>query len=224
MYNSRFLIVKIDGEKIQCVRIYDKNGIKINIDKHIEHKIFELIQLKDIFNNTYIYSIEESNQILEDHNSDKKNIMKIYYELVNIQENNWNKELIPYKIFPESVNINQYDLNINDNKIVEVRYRDTGSLIYFEAILVKEGTKFSGLVSTSSLKVYTALYNKDIMNIIHLHLNDTSEEIAVDSTFLQRGHSVSDEKYFTTDHLGKKLNYKFIFRDYKVTYYYNTAS
>ena len=168
MDNFQFLIKNIVSDKILCVRLYDKNGIKININFHIENNFYETINTKDIFNNSYLYSVEETTRILEDYYNDKKNILKIYYELIGNNDTiNNQKDLIPYKIIPDSVNINSYDLSINNNKIIEVRYRDTASIILFEAILIKEGSKYSGLISTSSLKVYTALYNKDIMNIAH---------------------------------------------------------
>jgi hypothetical protein len=265
MDSLQFLIINIsvkDG-RIQCIRLYDKNGIKVDADFHINHRYFESIPLKNIFDNTYIFSKEESKLIIEDQKNDKKNILKIYYELMNPStmasqqmfvddeddddvnmggnlyegitfhrppmggvHNNIQKELIPYKIVPETVDINHYDINISNNKIVEVRNKESGSQILFEAILIKENQtgKFTGLVSTSVMKVYTALYNKDIINILHIHLNDTSEEITVDSTFLQRGQSVADEKNFPVDYMGKKLNYKFIFRDYKlITIFYNVS-
>lgn len=114
----------------------------------------------------------------------------------------------------------------NQNKITEVRYRDTALSVKFEAVVIKEdsGNKLTGLVSTSSLKVYTTLYNKDIVNIIHIHLNDTSDEIAVDSVFLERNCSVNDYKHFLIDSMGKKLNYKFLFRDYKLIKIFNNLS
>jgi hypothetical protein len=253
MDSLQYLLLNISAKdgKIQCVRLYDKNGIKVNIDHHISLHYYEVLPLKNIFDNTYLFSTEESKQILEDHKSDTKNVLKIYYELMNpvgyssqmiiddeeVEDEGYanprgympisQKELIPYKIYPESVDINHYDLSISNNKIVEVRNKESGSTIYFEAILIKENQtgKFTGLVSTSVMKVYTALYNKDVINVIHVHLNDTSEEITVDSTFLQRGHSVTDEKHFPEDYMGKKLNYKFIFRDYKLLkVYYNVSN
>jgi hypothetical protein len=257
MDSLQFLILNVNTKdgKVQCIRLYDKNGIKVNMEHHLSHNYHETIPLKNIFDNTYIFSIEESNQILEDHKGDTKNVLKIYYELMNPlatgpqmiiddeeeDDGGYNgdggyaghyvpssvqKELIPYKIYPESVDINHYDLSISNNKIIEVRNKESGSSIYFEAILIKENQtgKFTGLVSTSVMKVYTALYNKDVINVIHVHLNDTSEEITVDSTFLQRGHSVTDERFFPEDYMGKKLNYKFIFRDYKLLkVYYNVS-
>lgn len=275
--NALFWIKSINVKEgvIKGVRLYDKNGIKVNIDYHINNSILESIPLGNIFNNTYLHSKEESEMMLMDYRDNTSSILKIYYQLLNPHEiereegvlldyynsgessegvvehgvpfygmrgrgglggtgtyssysrRRQQKEIIPYKILPESVDINQYNLEISDNKITEVRNGSNSLSVIFEAILIKEesGNKLMGFISTSSLKVYTTLYNKDIVNIIHIHLNDTSEEIAVESVFLDKKDSVSDYKHFNVDSLGKKLNYKFLFRDYKlVKIFYNLSS
>ncbi len=119
--------------------------------------------------------------------------------------------------------MNNYNIKISDNHIVNIESKiDENLLICYQAKLIKEesGDKFKGLVSNSILKVYTSMYNKDIVNIIHIHLNDTSEEISVDSLFLEKSEMVTDHKNFLLDFQGKKLNYKFLFRDFQVFYYY----
>lgn len=165
--------------------------------------------------------MEDSQSIYEDFNLDNENILKIYYELVSVfgnGEGSNEKEILPYKIIPDHIDFNSYNLAITENHINEVRTKENNLLIHFEAQLIKEvnDNKFSGLVSTSSVKIYTTLYNKDIVNILHMHLNDTSEEIAIDSIVLEKGDIPENHKNFFFDALGKKLNYKLIFRDYKV--------
>ena len=134
------------------------------------------------------------------------------------------KEIIPYKIQPEGVDLNNYKIVIVDNQIVNIESKtDENLLICYQAKLIKEESsdKLKGLVSNSVLKVYTTMFNKDIVNIIHIHLNDTSEEISVDSLFLDKSEMATDHKNFKLDFLGKKLNYKFIFRDFQVFIFIN---
>jgi hypothetical protein len=92
--------------------------------------------------------------------------------------------------------------------------------VIFDSQLISEEieSKFSSLVSQSTMRVYTSLYSQNIVNIVHIHLNDTSESIAVDTFFLEKKDSVSDFKKFDIDMTGKKLNYKFLFRDFKVKF------
>lgn len=129
------------------------------------------------------------------------------------------KEIIPYKIQPENIDLNNYKINIADNQIVNIESNtDENLLICYQAKLIKEESsdKVKGLVSNSVLKVFTTMYNKDIVNVIHIHLNDTSEEISVDSLYLEKSEMVSDHKNFQLDAQGRKLNYKFLFRDFQV--------
>ena len=70
--------------------LYDKNSIKVNIDAHIQSNNLERFELQDIFNNTYLYTKEESERILAEY-KENSNVLKIYYQLLG-------EELIPYKI------------------------------------------------------------------------------------------------------------------------------
>ena len=91
--------------------------------------------------------------------------------------------------------------------------------VMFEAILINEQKKkkFLGFVSTSTMKVYSALYNQNIVNVLHIHIDDTNESIAVDSFFLDKDENENDYKNFSKDIKGKKLDYKFLFKNYRLT-------
>ena len=91
--------------------------------------------------------------------------------------------------------------------------------VIFEAILINEQKKkkFLGFVSTSTMKVYSALYNQNIVNVLHIHIDDTNESIAVDSFFLDKDENENDYKNFSKDIKGKKLDYKFLFKNYRLT-------
>ena len=80
------------------------------------------------------------------------------------------------------------------------------------------------MVSSSSIKVYTTLYSKDILNILHIHLNDTSQEITIDSEFLEKNENILNHKVFTADAMGKRLTYKFLFKDYRLIKIYYAVS
>ena len=238
------LYIKIDNS-FKCIRLYDKNGMKINIDFYKQKGYLEKIELKSLFINTVICSAEES-KLLIDQFYKNPSVLKIYYQYYENHSpqkrvNNYMKfanqynenldnemsdggldgvhlDLVPYKVEPDYVDLNHYKIDINQNKIVDVRDKETDLKVIFETQLISEEVeaKFSSLVSQSTMKVYTCLYSQNIVNIVHIHLNDTSESIAVDSFFMEKQDSVSDFKKFDVDVTGKKLNYKFLFRDFKV--------
>ena len=93
----------------------------------------------------------------------------------------------------------------------------------FESVNVGDGQK-AGLVANDPIKVYTTLYNKDILNILHIHLNDTSQEITIDSEFLENNENILNHKIFTTDVSGRRLTYKLIFKQYKLIKIYYCMS
>lgn len=230
------------------IRLYDRNGIKINIEYYKSNGYLEKIELSTLFIDSVILSIEESKLILEEFLKNTS-VLKIFYQCYennpiqrgssafNFQNNEINEiempdsnlvnpilDLVPYKVEPDYIDLNQYKIDIAENKIIDVLDKETNLKVMFESQLISNEieSKFSSLVSQSTMRVYTCLYSQNIVNIVHIHLNDTSESIAVDSFFLEKQDSISEFKKFDIDITGKKLNYKFLFRDFKVNYKLNS--
>lgn len=74
-----------------------------------------------------------------------------------------------------------------------------------------------GLVIGSLIKLWSAKVNQDILNIIHIHLNDTSDEATIDVHYLtshddiiqiQSGDFTQQE--FKKDASGIPLRYKIL--------------
>ena len=213
--NINYLIKFFDRKEknIKVLMLYDSNGIKIDEKIHDKYKLYQTIEVKDIFENTYILSKEESGDIMNEFLKDNKHYIKIYYQMQVDKKNPSNKDLIPYKIEPNYIDINQYNLSIQTNSIIEVENKENKCFVIFDSVLIGDGKSTTGLVSSSLIKVYTTLYSKDILNILHIHLNDTSQEITVDSEFLEKDDKILNHKVFTLDAMGKRLTYKFLFKD-----------
>lgn len=223
--NSYFIIKHLEMREkaIKCFRLYDPNGLRTNLAFQAQIHHYSLVKLDDLFVSAIILSKEESDQIIFEFDNDKSNYIKIYYQLVS-EGNSKEKSLVPYKIQPETININEYNIVINDNIIKEVMHKNSHSFIMFDATLIGEGKNTAGLVGTSLIKVYTTLYNKDILNILHIHLNDTSQEITIDSVFLENDENVLNHKIFKVDVMGNRLKYKMLFRNYKLIQIYYAMS
>jgi transcription antitermination factor NusG len=216
--NINYLIKYFDkkDKNIKAMMLYDSNGIKVNEKTHDKLRLYNSIEVKDLFEDTYIISKEESSTIMKDYLNDNKHIIKIYYQMQVDRTYRYEKDLIPYKIEPSYIDINQYNLSIQSNSIKEVENKENRCFVIFDQTLIGDGKSTTGLVSSSSIKVYTTLYSKDILNILHIHLNDTSQEITIDSEFLEKEDSVINHKVFTVDAMGKRLTYKLIFKDYRL--------
>ena len=223
--NTNYIIHNLDmrNRVIKAIRLYDPNGIKVNIKEQQKNNYYNEIPLINIFTTSYILSKMESDIIKKDQEKDYSNYLKILYQLQPDIYNPRDKELIPYRIEPPNVDINQYDLEIKDNLIKTVRHKQSLSYIMFESVNVGDGQK-AGLVANDPIKVYTTLYNKDILNILHIHLNDTSQEITIDSEFLENNEEILNHKIFTTDVSGRRLTYKLIFKQYKLIKIYYCMS
>lgn len=221
-----YLINNLDikMKKLNCFRLYDPNGIKCDYSYLYNPKVSKSIPINSLFDSSIILSEVESQQILLDYKDDHKNFIKIFYQLQDDYNGSNEKELIPYKIQPDTVNINEYHIEVNDNIIREIRHKKTNCLVVFETMLIGETNTSSGLVSSSMIRVYTTLYSKDIINILHVHLNDTSKEITMESEFLEKDEDVLNHKTFTIDAMGKRLNYKLLFKDYKLIKIYYAMS
>ena len=210
---------------IKAMMLYDSNGIKVDEKMNERLKLYATIELKDLFETCYIASKEESEQILLNYNNDKKKYIKIFYQLQIDRNYPSEKDIIPYRIEPSYIDINDYNLTIKDNSITNVENKQNNVFVIFDSLLIGEGKATTGLVSSSLIKVYTTLYSKDILNILHIHLNDTSQEITIDSEFLEKEENVLNHKVFLNDVTGKKLTYKLIFKDYKLNkIYYNVSN
>ena len=211
-------------KNIKAIRLYDSNGIKVDEKLHDRFQKYNPIDIKEIFENAYILSKEESEIIKKEYLSDNKHYIKIYYQMQISKRHTSEKDLIPYKIEPNYIDINQYNLIIQTNSIRQVENKDNKCLVIFDSVLIGDGKSTTGLVSSSSIKVYTTLYSKDILNILHIHLNDTSQEITIDSEFLEKNENILNHKIFTVDSRGKRLNYKLIFKEYKLVKVYYAVS
>ena len=224
--NINYLIKYFDrkDKTIKAMMLYDSNGIKVDERIHDRLKMYSSIDVKELFENTYILSKEESGSIMKDYIKDNKHYIKIYYQMQYDKRNRIDKDLIPYKIEPNYIDINQYNLSIQSNSIKEVENKENRCFVIIDSVLIGDGKSTTGLVSSSSIKVYTTLYSKDILNILHIHLNDTSQEITVDSEFLEKDEDILNHKVFTLDAMGKRLTYKFLFKDYKLIKIYYSMS
>ena len=224
--NINYLIKYFDrkDKTIKAMLLYDSNGIKVNDKIHDKLRLYNSIDVKDIFENAYILTKEESGEIMKDYAKDNKHYIKIYYQMQYDKRRPINKELVPYKIEPNYIDINQYNLSIQTDSIREVENKENRCFVLFNAVLIGDGKSTTGLVSSSSIKVYTTLYSKDILNILHIHLNDTSQEITVDSEFLEKDEDILKHKEFKLDAMGKRLTYKFLFKDYKLIKVYYSVS
>ena len=99
----------------------------------------------------------------------------------------------------------------------------------------------SGFQIGSVMKIWTSLYAADMLNIIHIHVNEGSDSVAIDVRYLQdhdyqhksgqlnegvmRGFDFSKEEFKNDELTGEKLRYKVLIKDQQVfAVLYNTGN
>lgn len=82
--DQNYLILNINFAEsyFKCIKLYDKNGIKIDINHNTNLSNGTSFAFSKLFDNSLIHNKEESNQILEDYKKDDYNVLRIYYELI----------------------------------------------------------------------------------------------------------------------------------------------
>ena len=196
LYKYLFRILNItENFCFQCLKLYDSNNIKINMNyydsiRYYYSIYFDSISTEQINTKSNLYhllSTEESNKIMNEYNNDKNNILKAYFKsLKNINNNNQNNNanqntigvrsylrnygsilVTPYKVEPIGINLNDYEYQYSINKITKVKNKKEGSYIEFQAI-DEEAEKAK---RPFRYKIYYNIKNNQ-MNIIHCHVLD----------------------------------------------------
>ena len=134
-------------------------------------------------------------------------------------------ECFPMEIRPEGLPIHEYDIvfDATSNTIRRIANKELRTDVRFLDMSQQEKT---GYVTGSVLDIWTQAVPTDpaleTLNIFHLHLNDTSDEVAFDVAYMHDGEDISHFCQFKTDATGRPLRYKIIAKDMKIhTVLYN---
>lgn len=199
------------------MKLYDDNGIKINLDYYFKKFLLISINFSDIDKNFKILSGDQSKDIFQAHQADNKNILKILYKLDSSDSNvqmegivyfrAYGKKLIVEKILPEEIDTSKYDIDISGNMIHDVKNKTDNLKVIFITEEVKEEVDQTPF----SLKIYYSFINKSV-NILHIHRIDENLKINnVETIILDRSEDVSKYKNFSN---GSSL--KILFKNYKI--------
>ena len=85
----------------------------------------------------------------------------------------------------------------------------------------------TGYVMGSKMLLWTNVLNKDMLNVVHMHVNDTSDSVAIDLKYVQDDEYNVESKTgavdlkvldfsketFKTDETGTVLRYKVLVKD-----------
>lgn len=73
-----------------------------------------------------------------------------------------------------------------------------------------------GYVAGTKVDIWTQVMDFETINIIHLHVNDTSDEVTLSVSYMHEGEEMKDFMTFGNDLQGRALKYKIIVKDCKI--------
>ena len=119
--------------------------------------------------------------------------------------------------------MNDYDITFDKNqvKITEIKNKELG-LIRFTSQKIDEEC---GYVRGSQIVIYSSVFKQDMLNLLHIHINDMSEQVSVDVAYMQDDQGLHEFQTFNVDVTGQILRYKIMVKDMRIfTILYNDGN
>ena len=85
-------------------------------------------------------------------------------------------------------------------------------VMFYDMVL----NEMQGYVSGTQVDIWTQVIDHETLNIIHFHVNDTSDEVTLDVVYMHQGEDVKEFYTFGEDVYGRPLKYKIIVKDCKI--------
>jgi len=73
-----------------------------------------------------------------------------------------------------------------------------------------------GYVEGSIMEIWTQMIDDETLNIVHIHVNDTGEEVTMDVAYMHDDENIESFHDFKTDITGNPLKYKIIVKGCKI--------
>ena len=97
-------------------------------------------------------------------------------------------ECLPMEIYPKRLSLSDYEIkfNANSKKIESVLNKKFG-LVEFKSIELGD---IGGYMMGSSMKLWSSMYTHkqskvEMLNIVHIHLNDSSDEVTLEVIYME---------------------------------------
>ena len=152
-------------QDVKLTQLSDRNGIMLaqNNSKVKTMKVSDL-------GGVALLSEFETNQFLMGRNK-----FIIQYQIFEDQ-------CLPFNIMPEGISLQEYAINFNkaEQRILDVTHNADGQ-VQFEGQLIDQEV---GYVAHSVIEVFTNEVSENVLNIMHIHLEDMSEEVPIDIVYI----------------------------------------
>ena len=171
-YQYKIISISDENNSFICIRLYDHNQIKLNEEYYTNKnncwKIpFSEITSKPITKRDKLYHLlspKESQKIINEYIKDEENIIIAYFnDLEELNKNSRFKKyrktnnvadlVLPKKIEPNDVDMNDYEYYFLNNEIIHIRNKDDNSYVVFKIIEEnKKIKKFDEPIKSGKIK------------------------------------------------------------------------
>lgn len=129
-------------------------------------------------------------------------------------------ECFPLEISPVHLPINDYNIGFSTQKnvITYIINKQLNTEVQFKDMTVNA---LQGYVRGTVLDIWSLVIDHETLNLLHIHVNDTSDYVSFDSAYVHEGEKLSQFTSFGNDITGKPLKYKILVKDcmvWKVLY------
>ena len=131
------------------------------------------------------------------------------------------KKIIPITWSPENINLDDYNLDIYNDKLVTVTSKETIYRIDFEPTLVVEDNAKND--TPAKLSVYTQIVNSSTINLVHCHILDTSidnDTVISNCCILAKNQNAKQlqSSGLVSKNFPDKSNIQLYYKDFKVKF------
>ncbi|CDW90846.1 UNKNOWN [Stylonychia lemnae] len=198
-----------DANELVLRRVYDNFGILLNDNQASE---FNVVNTNESYflESFQVLSKEDERQFRNDLINNKAHILLVRFN-VNIIDYGYyqQKDCQPVELQPQ-LPIDQYSYSIEQsNQFVYAVTRGEYGDVKHEAYRVGEE---AGNAQDRNIHFYTNEIASNILNIFHIHLDDSSEQVTFETQYLQENQSTQDFIEFS----GSNVNYKILVKNQRI--------
>ncbi|GAB5373239.1 hypothetical protein AAMO2058_001733200 [Amorphochlora amoebiformis] len=195
-------------EGIRLRGAFDRNGVTLHPGYAPNYVLSLESFLKAEGKDFRIFTPEENQRVLRDL---KTRLLNITYQSFS------ETDFSPIQVLPAGIDLFQDYRVVYDTRakrLNKVLHRDDGIVLFTG---VKDRGEF-GLWDKTPIEIYTVPHNESTHRIIHMHLNDIRDDVAIDAVNLTgTSKGLNDFKELKKDTSGRLLSYRILVKNAKIT-------
>ena len=176
---------------IHVQRMFDQNRLLLSTRQGFN---VESVGYLDFFNDFEIASADQQQKLRQEILNTHKHRLFIRYFVDG-------RDCYPEEVRPERINFSDYQpiFDAEKGRITSIRNLRFQTDVLFYDMTMKQ---LQGHVKGSVMHIWTVQVDHETLNILHIHVNDTSDAAAFDTAYVHEGETLDQFTDFKTDSAG----------------------